>query len=144
MSIKYKAGYKYLLVEGDSVMTGIFPSEHIDTPFFSLSVLGKLTAKPFYAWDGPSGPTLDTPIAMRSSLFHDIIYQMLREGLIPRTKKNRKLADKVLRDVMRADAAEAGWLKRGLTKARSWVWYRSVRFGAKRSSREGRPILEAP
>jgi len=132
--IRYKAGYKYQLIEGDECMTSIYPGESVVTPYIELTVLGKLTVKKGYAWDGPSGPTLDTVNAMRGSLFHDALYQLMRENYITRNG-NRKLADKVLRDIARAD---------GMTKARSWAWYRAVQWGAKRSSKHGRPILEAP
>jgi hypothetical protein len=33
-----------------------------------------------YAWNGPSGPTLDTRNFMRGSLVHDALYQLMREG----------------------------------------------------------------
>ena len=32
-----------------------------------------------YCWDGPSGPTIDSPSFMRGSLFHDAWYQIMRE-----------------------------------------------------------------
>ena len=32
-----------------------------------------------YAWDGPSGPTIDTSNSMRASLVHDVLYQAMRE-----------------------------------------------------------------
>jgi len=132
--IQYKAGYKYQLVKGDECMTRIYPGESITTPFIELTVLGKLTVKPSYAWDGPSGPTFDTKNSMRASLFHDALYQLMRENHITRNG-NRKLADQVLRDVARED---------GMGKARSWAWYHAVQWGAKRSSKQGRPIQEAP
>jgi hypothetical protein len=132
--MKYRAGYKYQVVEDDECMTRIFPGENIDTPFISLSVLGKLTAKAGYAWDGPSGPTFDTPNAMRASLFHDCLYQLMRQKHIP-TNGNRKLADEILRDVARAD---------GMSKFRSGIWYTAVQKFAKRSSVVPRPILVAP
>lgn len=132
--IKYKAGYKYQLLNSDECMTRIYPGESIETDFIELTVLGKLTVKPGYAWDGPSGPTVDTKNSMRASIFHDALYGLMRDGLITRNG-NRKLADKVLRDVARED---------GMSKIRSWAWYRAVQFGAKRSSKQGRPIQEAP
>jgi hypothetical protein len=132
--IKYKAGYKYQLVEGDSWQTDIIPEQPIDEPFYSLDMNGLLTAKPGYAWDGPSGPTIDTHTFMRGSLFHDICYQMMREGLISRNG-NRTKSDKLLREVCLFD---------GMWKVRAWWVYKGVRKGAERSSIVGRPILTAP
>ena len=74
--------YKYQLVKDYSVQTNISGYE-IDAPFFSLTKDGLLTGKAGYAWDGPSGPTFDTPDFMRGSLMHDILYQMMREKLLP-------------------------------------------------------------
>jgi len=132
--IKYKAGYKYQLVEGDSWETDIIPDMPIDTPFISLGTDGLLHTKAGYAWDGPSGPTFDTKTFMRGSLFHDALYQLMREGHITRNG-NRTKADKVLREVCLSD---------GMWKVRAWWVYKAVRKGAERSSQHGRPILEAP
>jgi hypothetical protein len=73
--------YKYQLVEDYSVLTPVI-GHHIDQPFFILRDDGTLTIKAGYAWDGPSGPTIDTPTFMRGSLVHDVFYQMMRERLI--------------------------------------------------------------
>jgi len=133
--IQYKAGYKYQIIKGDECMTTIYPGESVDTQFISLSVLGKLIVKPGYAYDGPSGPTpFDTKNFMRGSLFHDALYQLMREGYIG-GHEDRKRADQVLRDICRTD---------GMSKVRSWWVYRAVRIGAKNSSEVGRPIQEAP
>lgn len=56
-----------------------------------------LRAKVGYAWDGASGPAVDTESFMRASLFHDILYQMIREGILP--KNFRGEADSLMRDV---------------------------------------------
>ena len=42
-----------------------------------------------YAWDGPSGPTIDTRNSLRASLVHDVLYQAMREGGLPRTFRRR-------------------------------------------------------
>lgn len=132
--MKYRAGYKYQLFDDEVCRTRIHPGENIVTPFIELNVNGKLKAKAGYAWDGPSGPTCDSPSAMRGSLFHDCLYQLMREKHIP-TNGNRKLADEVLRDLMRED---------GMSRFRSGYWYKAVQLFAKRSSSVGRPILVAP
>ncbi len=56
-----------------------------------------------YAWDGPSGPTFDTPTNMRASLFHDALCQLINDGLLD--KKYRRYADELLRTHMLEDQA---------------------------------------
>jgi hypothetical protein len=48
-----------------------------------------------YAWDGPSGPTIDTGNFMRGSLIHDALYQLMRTGNLPTSFRER--ADLLLR-----------------------------------------------
>jgi hypothetical protein len=78
--ITYQAGYKYLLMKSVTFFTDVYPSQAIQTPFICLDSDGTLTIKRGYAWDGPSGPTVDTRNFMRGSLAHDSLYQMMREG----------------------------------------------------------------
>ncbi len=74
-----------------------------------------------YAWDGPSGPTLDTSNAMRGSLIHDALYQAIRTGDL--LMKHRKIADKIFRQVLKED---------GMNLIRRNLWYWCVRrFGEK-------------
>ena len=84
---------------------------------FAKIQFGVLTIQPGYAWDGPSGPTIDTPDSMRGSLIHDIFYQMMREGLIH--KRWRKRVDKELLRITRQD---------GMPRWRAYPWYWAVRI----------------
>ena len=55
-----------------------------------------------YAWDGLSGPTIDTHSSMRGSLVHDALYQLMREkGL--NCDKDRYMADNILYKFCRQD-----------------------------------------
>ena len=63
--IFYKKGYKYQLANEYSALIPIKPIEDIDTNYIDLSVSGFLVIKNGYAWDGPSGPTIDSPSFMR-------------------------------------------------------------------------------
>ncbi len=83
--IKYRSGYKYQLAEEYQVKVSVTPKNNVKTDFIELSTEGMLVIKRGYAWDGPSGPTIDTPNFMRGSLVHDALYQLLRNKLIGET-----------------------------------------------------------
>jgi hypothetical protein len=83
-TIKYRSGYKYQLVNDYRVLTSINPDYDVVTEFLELSREGILTIRHGYAWDGPSGPTIDTPNFMRGSLIHDALAQLCRDGYISR------------------------------------------------------------
>lgn len=115
-----KVDPKYQLLEPASVQTAILKRD-IDTPFMALTPDGVLLVKPLYSWDGPSGPTIDTPSFMRGALFHDVLYQMIGGGFLPMSM--RKVADKLLRRLCIED---------GMSRIRAWYVYHSVRkFGKK-------------
>lgn len=76
----------------------------------------KLTILAHYAWDGPSGPTIDTKTFMLGSLIHDALYQMMREGHI--SKGFRLYADQLLRKIC---------IDSGMNRFRAWYVYHSVR-----------------
>ena len=111
--ITYMGGYKYQLKEDYSVEVNIRPSEDILSAFISLTTEGVLTVKKGYAWDGASGPTIDTKNSMRGSLVHDALYQLMREGLLSidfRYQADRELKIKCIEDGM--------WKWR----ANAWCW----------------------
>jgi hypothetical protein len=85
-------------------------------------ISGCVTGKEGYAWDGPSGPTYDRPENMRAALFHDILYQAINEGKIPKTWRNRRKADKIFLRILKEDGMN--WFSRR-------AYFYSVRgFGA--------------
>jgi len=135
--IEYKAGYKYQVYAGLEVDTGIIPPEPVSTDYASLDMKGLLTFTKGFSYDGPSGPTLDTPGFMAGSLAHDSFYEMLRLGKLPAGRGYRKQADKLLR---------AMCIENGMTRIRAWWVYRGVRFGAGPSAkpRNQRKIIQAP
>lgn len=134
-SIYYKKGYKYQLAEDYQVMdTGIIQGEekgaYLD--FIQLSSGGNLRIKKGYAFDGPSGPAIDTRNFMRGSLVHDALYQLMRERkLDPQTC--RDLADKLLRKMCIED---------GMWKIRAWWVYKTVKlFARSAASTSHRKVL---
>lgn len=82
MTIRYRKGYKYVLEDDSTCMTGICPPKSIAWKWGLLSVNGAATILHAYAWDGASGGMLDVKSIMRGTLYHDWFYQMIRLGLL--------------------------------------------------------------
>lgn len=91
--MKFKKGYKYQLIEAETFKTNII-GYSIDTPFIRLTLVGVLTAKRGYAWNG-ANVIPDSKKVLRGSCGHDAGYQLISEGLIPATE--RIYVDELLR-----------------------------------------------
>ena len=121
MNIFYEAQkYKYQLTEPFFFKTSVFPLKDIEDGFLLLETKGFLTVLAGYAWDGASGPTIDTRNSMRAGLVHDALYQLMREELLPQSR--RKEVDWEFYRLLRKDGMS--WLRAG-------IWYRAVRRLAK-------------
>lgn len=134
--IRYRSGYKYQLADGYRVKVSVTPAEPINTEFIKLGTDGTLVIKRGYAWDGPSGPTIDTRNFMRGSLVHDALYQLMRDAGLSKDEW-RDEADQELKRICRED---------GMSRLRAWWVHRGVRIGGDPSaSPESRkPIWIAP
>lgn len=128
--MKYKGGYKYQIVEDYFHRTDICVKEGILTDFIILDRCGILYIKKGYAWDGPSGPAIDTRNFMRGSLVHDALYQLIREGY----NVDRKAADNILYDICLED---------GMSYIRAWWVYVGVRYGGGLANTD-KEVFEAP
>jgi len=117
--IAYKGGYKYQLKEDYVTETRITPPTPIQTEYIALMSQGRISIKRGYAWDGPSGPTIDTLNFMRGSIVHDALYQLIREGHLEEGKY-REPADRLLQKMCIED---------GMSKLRAWWVYQGVRLG---------------
>lgn len=117
--IWYRAGYEYQLASDYVVKVAVEPLEPIVAMFLELTTAGVLLIRAGYAWDGPSGPALDTKNFMRGSLVHDALYQLMREGHLAPARW-RAVADAELRRICRED---------GMSAIRAWWVYQGVRFG---------------
>ena len=124
--IEYKKGYKYQLFKTYFIKTNIHPLKNIHTERIDLSMDGYLTIRKGYAWDGPSGPTLDTPSFMRGSLIHDSLYQLIRMELL--SMECRKGADMELDKACGVDGMMS--------------WYRNVVFFSVRKFASGSAMKE--
>lgn len=132
--ISYTDGWKYLLREDYSCETGI-TSAGAFTPYIILETDGRLTIKEGYAWDGPSGPAIDSADFMRGSLVHDALYQLIREKHLPMQARDE--ADRLLQKMCVED---------GMWKVRAWWVYQAVSaFGKSSAGKGGRhPVRYAP
>lgn len=134
--IFYRAGYKYQLAEDYSVIVPVVPERDISLRFIKLTLEGRLTIREDYAWDGPSGPTQDTPDSLRASLVHDALYALMREGQLDAARW-RDVADREFYRVLIEDGMETG---------RARAWYRGVCIFAEPSARpeSAKPVMMAP
>ncbi len=113
--------YKYQLVQ-DYRVTIAITGKTIDPGYIALNSDGELTVKDRYAWDGPSGPTIDTRSFMRGSLVHDALYQLMRLGQLEH-EDHREYADDLLKQMCVDD---------GMWKVRAaWVHWAVRKFGGR-------------
>ena len=131
LTYKKRLKYKYSLVKDCYYKTGIKVNKPGDHGLIVINEKGDLTVKKGYAWDGPSGPTIDTKSFMRGSLIHDALYQLMREKKIDQSERLK--ADKILQHIC---------LECGMSKIRAWWVYYALRlFGAGSAKPD---ILTAP
>lgn len=125
--IVYKSGYKYQAFETYEVSVSVHPQEHLAIDkFLELLTNGTLRIYKGYAWDGASGPAMDTKTIMRGALIHDALYQLMRTGKL--AQKWRKQADK---ELFRACLQDGMWRIRAY-----WVYW-AVRIFAKKAAMVG-------
>lgn len=134
--IAYIAGYKYQLHETYTIAVDIRLDTPIDTEYIGLDLEGNLRITDGYAWNGPSGPTIDTLSFMRGSLVHDALYQLMRESHLDHLI-HREAADRMLHKICKED---------GMSPVFAWLVYRGTRlfadFAANPSTK--RPVIKAP
>ena len=131
--IAYRDGYRYQLAESYAVDVRLIPATLIDTPWIRLDRDGVLTIHEGYAWDGASGATIDSPCAMRPSLVHDALYQLIGLGLLPR--ETREHADRIFRELCAED---------GMGVVRRTLWHHMVRRFGPADGSPMKPVRYAP
>ena len=85
-----------------------------------------LEIKKGYAWDGASGPIINTQDTLVASLVHDVLYQAMRLNLIKSNSENKKIADKIFFEILKMH---------GVNSIRRKVWYLAVRLFGKKSTK---------
>ena len=113
--IEYKGGFKYQLHADYRTRLSFGGPKLITIPHIVFFPDGWLDIKKGYAWDGPSGPTIDTKTFMRGSLVHDALYQLIRQGEL--AMSFRKHADDELKQICTVD---------GMTRLRAWWVHRAL------------------
>lgn len=90
----FKRGYKYQTSRDYHIKLDVVPVEPIALPFVRMDKEGNTVIYAGYAWNGASGPTIDTLTTMIASLGHDLGYQLIRLGLLD--KKYKEYFDELL------------------------------------------------
>ncbi len=134
--IQYRDGFKYQLASQYKVIINITPDDDIETLFIKLDTLGNLIIEQGYAWDGTSGPVIDTAENMRASLVHDALYQLMRQRKLT-AKAHKKKADKIFKRMCIED---------GVSRAVAHTYYLVLKALGKPSTdpKNKRKVLSAP
>ena len=114
--------YKYQLQE---TQTFDLHSDFPDVKGFDWVSIknNKITIQKGYAWDGCSGPTIDTKNSMVAGLVHDCLYQLMRLKRLDISY--RPQADKEFYLILR---------EHRMNPIRAKIWYLSVKLFAKSSA----------
>ena len=132
-SMRYTSGFEYQLVEDFFIQTTIHPEVAAKFLFVELNTEGMLIIKKGWAWDGASGPTLDTKSCMIAAMVHDALYGLMKRGLL--SKKYKDDADLLFYDLLIED---------GMWKWRAKWWYRAVRNFGCDAVKKPEKVKEAP
>ena len=118
MTLKYQkiSGYKYRVVKTTWIKLPWLKGLTHSGDFIKILSKGDLIALSGYAWDGPSGLTFDTKSSIRGSLWHDVGYQLIRQGVLSKALY-KPLFDKLLYDTCLED---------GMWEWRANLWYGAV------------------
>lgn len=110
--------YRYVLTADWSVPTDWKVPYPVGNEFVQIGPSGVLCLRKGYAWDGASGPAINTVNFIRGSCGHDAAYQLIKEGLL--SMEFRKLADALLYRLVREDQmwqVRAAWVYLGVRVA---------------------------
>lgn len=128
----FKRGYKYQTTRDYHIKLDVVPFAPIGLPFVSMDMDGATVIYGGYSWNGPSGPTWDTLDSMIGSLVHDLVYQLIRLGLID--PKYKEYADRLFHDLCTED---------GMMPLRADIWQWAVlTFGRSATRPSAEPVEE--
>jgi len=131
--MRYKKGYKYQLVQ-EFILSNP-PTGRDKTDLYVGAFIfhsdKRLRIFPGYAWDGPSGPVRDRRKLMRASLVHDALYQLIREGYLPASARDK--ADRLFQAMCVDD---------GVSRPVAWAYYKALRVFGRRAATKPREVYE--
>lgn len=134
--IRYLKDMGYVLSEDHAVQTPIDGADIIDA-WWRLFPDGRLIIFAGFAWDGPSGPTLDTKDSLRASLVHDVFCIAMRDGRLDFSRQD------AVNNFFRQQCIDAG-----MPEWRAGLWHLGVEFGDAGNPDQGpdpaRTVHEAP
>ncbi len=135
MKIKYLEGMKYVLSEDFEIDTPVC-TYWITDDWFELQPDGHLKIKAGFAWDGASGPTLDSKTCMRASVVHDVFCICMRDRRIDYNTW-QDVVNKFFYTMCVAD---------GMWPWRAKLWHMGVEVGDAGNPKQGpdRIVKEAP
>lgn len=108
--------YRFILSDALRLDTNII-GRACKTDWVELDRNGVMNLSAGYAWDGASGIAINTKNSVRASCGHDALYQLIRLGLLPRTKR------------LQADSDLRKWLiEDGMLELRAGIWFLAVRL----------------
>ena len=119
MKIKYRklTAYKYEVMETvELCLPELDNHYYIEDTYFALNSR-ILTVRKNYVWNG-ANVIPDHDEVMVASLAHDVLYQAIREGYLP--KETKAVADLILYRLC---------IEAGLPKWRAWIIYMGVKIG---------------
>jgi hypothetical protein len=122
--LHYRDGLKYQLTHNYLAQMPFNPPEQINSQWIAFSSTGQLFIRAGWAWDGASGPSIDSASAIRPSAEHDALYWLMRNGYLD-PEIYREPADLRLYEMLRVD---------GMLDLRAWAWYKAVRTFAERAA----------
>ena len=132
--IFYRTGYKYQLAKSyEHQLSFRLPPGGFRSRLFQARDDGVMLIARDYAWDGASGPTRDTKNSMRASLVHDVLYQAIREKVLP--ESFRPMADAEFWFITQQD---------GMRWWRAMGWFFAVRRFGEEAATKVRKVLTAP
>jgi len=118
----YVDGFKYQSRNDMVYFTGIFPPKTIVTELIILRTDSWMWVGKYFAWDGCSGPTIDTNTNGRGGHAHDALAALMRGGYIP--MGCRFASNKVIERLMIDDGAwecRAHTYRFVLDRTKSWA-----------------------
>lgn len=129
--IAYTNADKFVLGRDETFNLWFAPKQKIETSYGIFETNGKLTAKRGYLWSA-NFPAINTEDTRPASLVHDLIYDLIKDGLLPR-EPFKDLADKAMMEIL---------IECKVPDFRAWAWYRAVQAGGDSALDSPRPKLK--